>query len=94
MTWTYEEALRFLYGLTDYEKSGLAAYAPEFYSLDRVQRFLALLGDPQLKEDVQMFVSNLRRNGILRYKDSRPADPSDGGSSRGSTVRRKGFFNR
>ena len=54
----------------------------------------ALLSDPQLKKDVQMFVANLRRNGILRYKDSQPSEPSDSGPSRGSTVRRKGFFNR
>ncbi|MFC2023273.1 bifunctional folylpolyglutamate synthase/dihydrofolate synthase [Chloroflexota bacterium] len=47
MTWTYRKALRYLYGLTDYEKSGLAAYAPEFYNLARVRQFLALLGDPQ-----------------------------------------------
>ncbi len=43
----YRQALRYMYSLTDYEKRGFAAYAPEFYSLDRVHRLLALLGDPQ-----------------------------------------------
>ncbi len=36
-----------MYGFTDYEKRGFAAYAPEFYDLERVERLLALLGDPQ-----------------------------------------------
>ena len=44
---TYRDALRYMYGLTDYEKRGFAAYAPEFYDLERVERLLALLGDPQ-----------------------------------------------
>jgi dihydrofolate synthase/folylpolyglutamate synthase len=44
---TYRRALRYLYSLTDYEKRGLAAYAPEFYDLERVERLLALLGEPQ-----------------------------------------------
>jgi dihydrofolate synthase / folylpolyglutamate synthase len=44
---TYGDALGYLYSFTDYEKRGFAAYAPEFYNLDRMRRFLALLGDPQ-----------------------------------------------
>ena len=44
---TYRGALRYMYGFTDYEKRGFAAYAPEFYDLERVERLLALLGDPQ-----------------------------------------------
>jgi len=44
---TYRKALRYLYSLTDYEKKGLAAYAPEFYNLDRVRHLLTLLGNPQ-----------------------------------------------
>ena len=43
---TYREALVYLYSFTDYEKRGFAAYAPEFYNLDRVRRLLALMGDP------------------------------------------------
>jgi dihydrofolate synthase/folylpolyglutamate synthase len=43
---TYRDALRYMYGFTDYEKRGFAAYAPEFYDLERVERLLALLGDP------------------------------------------------
>jgi dihydrofolate synthase/folylpolyglutamate synthase len=42
----YRKALRYLYGLTDYEKRGFAAYAPEHYNLARMNRLLALLGDP------------------------------------------------
>jgi dihydrofolate synthase/folylpolyglutamate synthase len=44
---TYREALAYIYSFTDYEQRGFAAYAPEFYDLDRVRRLLALLGDPQ-----------------------------------------------
>lgn len=44
---TYKGVLRYIYRFTDYEKRGLAAYAPEFYDLDRVCRLLALLNDPQ-----------------------------------------------
>jgi dihydrofolate synthase/folylpolyglutamate synthase len=44
---TYRDTLRYMYSFTDYEKRGFAAYAPEFYDLDRVNRLLALLGDPQ-----------------------------------------------
>jgi dihydrofolate synthase/folylpolyglutamate synthase len=44
---TYLDALNYLYGFTDYEKRGFAAYAPEFYDLDRVRHLLALMGEPQ-----------------------------------------------
>jgi dihydrofolate synthase/folylpolyglutamate synthase len=44
---TYRDALSYLYSFTDYEKRGFAAYAPEFYDLDRVRRLLALMGEPQ-----------------------------------------------
>jgi dihydrofolate synthase/folylpolyglutamate synthase len=44
---SYRDALGYLYSFTDYEKRGFAAYAPEFYNLDRMRRFLDLLGDPQ-----------------------------------------------
>jgi dihydrofolate synthase/folylpolyglutamate synthase len=43
----YGQVLRYLYHFTDYEKRGFAAYAPEFYSLERVRRLLSLLGEPQ-----------------------------------------------
>ena len=43
---TYRDALVYLYSFTDYEKRGFAAYAPEFYNLDRVRHLLALMGDP------------------------------------------------
>ncbi len=45
-TMTYQQALDYLYHFTDYEKRGLAAYAPQFYNLARVHHLLALLGDP------------------------------------------------
>jgi dihydrofolate synthase/folylpolyglutamate synthase len=44
---SYRQALAYLYGFTDYERRGFAAYAPEFYDLDRMRRLLALMGDPQ-----------------------------------------------
>jgi dihydrofolate synthase/folylpolyglutamate synthase len=43
---TYHDALAYIYSFTDYEKTGFAAYAPEFYDLERMHRLLALLGDP------------------------------------------------
>jgi dihydrofolate synthase/folylpolyglutamate synthase len=46
-TYTYAGALRFIYSLTDYEKKGFAAYAPENYDLRRMNRLLVLLGNPQ-----------------------------------------------
>jgi dihydrofolate synthase/folylpolyglutamate synthase len=44
---SYRDALKYLYSFTDYEKRGFAAYAPEFYDLERVHRLLDLLGSPQ-----------------------------------------------
>jgi dihydrofolate synthase/folylpolyglutamate synthase len=43
---TYYDILWYMYSFTDYEKKGLAAYAPENYNLERVHRLLGLLGDP------------------------------------------------
>jgi dihydrofolate synthase/folylpolyglutamate synthase len=43
----YQEALAYIYGLTDYERQGFAAYAAENYDLERVRHLLALLGEPQ-----------------------------------------------
>jgi dihydrofolate synthase/folylpolyglutamate synthase len=45
---SYRDILWYMYGFTDYEKKGLAAYAPEFYNLDRVRQLLTLLGEPHL----------------------------------------------
>ena len=44
---TYRDTLKYLYRFTDYERRGLAAYAPEFYDLRRMNHLLALLGEPQ-----------------------------------------------
>ena len=44
---SYRDALIYLYSFTDYEKRGFAAYAPEFYNLDRVRQLLVLMGEPQ-----------------------------------------------
>ncbi len=50
----------------------------------------ALLEDESLKEEVELFVSNLRRNGILRYKDNaEESTPEAAGSTR-----RRGIFGR
>ena len=46
-TWTYRDALLYIYSFTDYEKKVPQLYAPEFYDLTRVHRLLALLGSPQ-----------------------------------------------
>jgi dihydrofolate synthase/folylpolyglutamate synthase len=43
---SYADALAYLLSFTDYEKHGLAVYAPEFYDLERERRLLALLGEP------------------------------------------------
>ena len=44
---SYHDVLWYMYGFTDYERKGLAAYAPENYNLDRVRQLLSVLGDPQ-----------------------------------------------
>jgi dihydrofolate synthase/folylpolyglutamate synthase len=46
---TYRRTLRYIYRFTDYERRGLAAYAPQFYDLDRMAHLLALLDDPHQK---------------------------------------------
>jgi dihydrofolate synthase/folylpolyglutamate synthase len=43
----YRDTLKYLYHFTDYERRGFAAYAPEFYDLQRMNHLLALLGNPQ-----------------------------------------------
>jgi len=62
--------------------------------IDKLNRgeglFTALVEDPKLRGEVELFVSNLRRSGILRYKDAGAA--SDEG--RDPPSRRKGLFNR
>jgi dihydrofolate synthase/folylpolyglutamate synthase len=47
MKLSYRDALHYIYSFTDYEKRGFAAYAPEFYDLQRVQKLLSLLGNPE-----------------------------------------------
>lgn len=44
---SYRDILWYMYGFTDYERKGLAAYAPENYNLDRVRQLLSLLDNPQ-----------------------------------------------
>lgn len=46
---TYRDALTAIYGYTDYEKRGFAAYSPAAYDLERVRRLLAMLGNPERK---------------------------------------------
>lgn len=50
----------------------------------------ALLEDPKIKRDVEIFVANLRKSGVLRYKDS--GDPASASSN--EEPRRKGIFGR
>jgi dihydrofolate synthase/folylpolyglutamate synthase len=45
----YRKTLKYMYRFTDYERRGLAAYAPEFYNLDRMRHLLSLLGNPHQK---------------------------------------------
>lgn len=49
MSASYQEALDYLYGFVNFEHRRLDRYSPENISLDRVQHFLGLLGDPQTK---------------------------------------------
>jgi len=44
--WTYKEALEYIYSLTDYEKQSTYRYAPEHFDLRRMERLMALLGNP------------------------------------------------
>jgi dihydrofolate synthase/folylpolyglutamate synthase len=46
---TYQEALGYLYRLTNYEIKSTYAYAPQFFDLRRVERLLAALGNPHRK---------------------------------------------
>jgi len=42
----YHDALRYLYGLVDFEKRRIERYTPEEFRLDRVENFLERLGNP------------------------------------------------
>jgi dihydrofolate synthase / folylpolyglutamate synthase len=42
----YHDALRYLYGLVDYEKRRIERYSPEEFKLERVVQFLEKLGNP------------------------------------------------
>jgi dihydrofolate synthase/folylpolyglutamate synthase len=47
MSASYQEALEYLYGFVNFEHRTLDRYSPENISLERVQVFLELLGNPQ-----------------------------------------------
>ncbi len=47
MSASYQEALDYLYGFVNFEHRRLDRYSPENISLERVQHFLELLGNPQ-----------------------------------------------
>ncbi|MCP4846497.1 MAG: MCE family protein [Verrucomicrobiaceae bacterium] len=49
----------------------------------------ALLEDPEIKKELQAFLVNLRRSGIIRYRDSSNVDDP---VENKPTARRKGFF--
>ncbi len=42
----YHDALRYLYGLVDYEKRRIENYSPREFKLERVEQFLEKLGNP------------------------------------------------
>ena len=42
----YHDALRYLYGLVDYEKRRIERYSPRVFKLDRVVQLLERLGNP------------------------------------------------
>lgn len=46
MTMEYHEALRYLYGLVDYEKRRIEHYSPREFKIERVAAFLDQLGNP------------------------------------------------
>jgi dihydrofolate synthase/folylpolyglutamate synthase len=43
---TYQEAIAYLYSLTDYEKTRIERYSPATFDLGRVERLLAAVGNP------------------------------------------------
>jgi dihydrofolate synthase/folylpolyglutamate synthase len=43
----YHDALRYLYGLVDYEKRRIDRYSPREFKIERVQELLEVLGNPQ-----------------------------------------------
>jgi dihydrofolate synthase/folylpolyglutamate synthase len=45
----YHDALRYLYGLVDYEKRRIERYSPREFKIERVQELLEVLGNPQDK---------------------------------------------
>jgi dihydrofolate synthase/folylpolyglutamate synthase len=45
----YHDALRYLYGLVDYEKRRIERYSPREFKIERVQELLEALGNPQQK---------------------------------------------
>ncbi len=47
MSASYQDALDYLYGFVNFEHRQLDRYSPENFSLERVQHFLELLGNPQ-----------------------------------------------
>jgi dihydrofolate synthase/folylpolyglutamate synthase len=48
---TYEDAIRYLFGRTDYEKEQHLRYNVTTFDLSRMERFLSLLGNPHRKID-------------------------------------------
>jgi len=44
---TYEQALDYIYSLTNYEIKAASAYAPQYFDLSRVRRLLHSLGNPE-----------------------------------------------
>ncbi len=49
---TYERAMKYLFGVTDYEKQHRLRYNSDTFDLGRMERFLKALGDPHLKTEM------------------------------------------
>ncbi len=67
---------------------GISAFTDKINNGDGL--LAALLNDPELKKELQAFLVNIRRSGILRYRDSSKADDGPPGSK--VSPRRKGFL--
>jgi dihydrofolate synthase/folylpolyglutamate synthase len=66
----YQEALAYIYSLTDYEKQGFAAYAAENYDLGRVRDLLGLLDEPQRSFDSVHIAGSKGKGSTAAMADS------------------------
>lgn len=62
----YRDALDYLYGRINYEKSGHAPYTKQNYRLDRMRRLLERLGDPQRKYSI-VHIAGTKGKGTVAH---------------------------